>query len=176
MQVIALILLLLIESLPQNHSLRPGQFHYLARLGFDAAKKDTAVVVLSKSPLRTEAVLEYKCSIDLNRDGFDEDFITTEGACGKGCCLWSLTDGKLNNMIGEISAWFIEVTDTAVNGFPILETSTKYGCCEAQIDFYQFDGEYYQLIQSSMLTDDSLETYARTLNERTVKMNQSRPK
>ncbi|MGD1047097.1 MAG: hypothetical protein ABR936_17470 [Bacteroidota bacterium] len=151
-----------------QNPINPGQYSYVAWFSPDKCQMDTVYENNRQSSIDT--IQEYKYNLDLNGDKYPELFIADRG-CGKGLCGWQIIDGKTKKKLGFIEAWFVYITDRKTNGYPILETVSKNGCCEMSVTLYKYNGKRYSSTEHIHLTGDKLDNYLNRMNVWHQKLN-----
>ena len=111
------------------------------------------------SPTAGSKTVAYTVSIDLNGDKIPERFESDEENCGSGGCQWIIYEGKTNNQIGEVEGIIVYILKKKQNGFPLIETYWKGGCCEATVQYYSFQNGEYKAVKQKDLNEKEMEEY-----------------
>ncbi len=119
-----------------------------------SAKIDTI-----QSPPAESETITYTISIDLNGDKIPEKFESDEVNCGSGGCPWIIIDGKTNKEIGTVEGIIVYILKKKENGFPLIETYWKLGCCEATVHYYSFEKKEYKEIRQVNLNEKEMDEY-----------------
>jgi hypothetical protein len=106
--------------------------------------------------------LTYSIKIDLNGDGIPEEFSATIANCGSGGCQWTIYDSKNSKEIGGVDGSIVYILKKKVNGFPLIETFWKLGCCAASVHYYSFNKKEYIEIKRKDLNEKEMDEYFET--------------
>ena len=119
-----------------------------------SAKIDTI-----NSPEAESQSVTYTVLLDLNGDKKPERFEADGVNCGSGGCPWTIYDGKTNKEMGTVEGVIVYILKEKTNGFPLIETYWKMGCCEAAVHYYAFDKKNYKETKHKKLNEKEMEEY-----------------
>lgn len=100
---------------------------------------------------------------DLNGDGIpDYLFIAHPNICGTGGCPYVLVDGKSRHTIGEFFGSIV-LLDQKINGYPVIQTTSKYDITSVIVTTHVFDGKGYKLAALFLLEERGIDKWKETL-------------
>ncbi|MEO5358838.1 MAG: hypothetical protein H7843_00155 [Nitrospirota bacterium] len=90
---------------------------------------------------------------DLNRDGVpDYLFVAHPNICGTGGCPYVLVDGKSRHAIGEFFGSIV-LLDQKINGYPVIQATSKYDITSVTVTTHVFDGKDYKVVALFLLEE-----------------------
>jgi hypothetical protein len=96
--------------------------------------------------------------VDLNDDTTDDYILIDSGEyCGTGGCPYKLFDGRTYRLVGSLFGDPLILSETRINGFPVLHAYAHVHAGGGSYTTYVFDGSEYRAVSSIFLTADSLD-------------------